>query len=642
MSAPDAELNLRTVPLVLWRLAGQGWKTYPKTCVLALTAALASTAANLATPRLLGQAVDLAHGLVALTPEATARSQEALLVTAFWIVVACALRSSLAALQGWCGEWLAQRIGYDLRLSFYDQLQRLSFADHDRYHSGDLLARGMLDLEGVRGFLESGVLRGITLLLLLGVGSWRLFTVDAALAALALAFVPFVLWRATRMGVLLRLSWRRLQECMSDMTLGMEENLQGQRVVRAFATKQYELARFDSISAKALSITLQRIRMRLGTNASMNLAYYASMGLVLWAGGSRIAAGTLTAGTLSEVLTFMTLLQMPLRGVGMIVNSAARAGGAGTRLFEILDLQPTITEAPDAHDFVPSDGVLRVENLSFAYPSLPERLVLQDLNFELHAGQTLGIVGAPGSGKSTLAALLARHHDPVAGRITLDGQDLRSLRLHSLRQQVATVAQESFVFDASVHDNVAYAEPELDREGVEHAARIAQLHVQAQRLPDGYDSRVGERGVALSGGQRQRLSIARGLVPDRRVVILDDSASALDALTERALREALRPVLADQALIIIAHRLSAVRDADQIIVLDQGRIVERGRHEELLRSGGLYAQLWALQHGDADDAARGNSVPGPIVNEQRAAAGITSETRPSAMDSPNRAVEDVA
>ncbi|KAF1047542.1 ABC transporter ATP-binding protein [Xylophilus sp.] len=606
--ASVAALNLPAVPRVLWRLTRQGWTTYPKACAFALATAFASTAANLATPHLLGKAVDLAHGLAGSTPEVAARTQQALVATAFWIVVACALRSTLAALQGFCGEWLAQRVGQDLRLAFYDKLQRLSFADHDRYHSGDLLARGMLDLEGVRGFRESGVLRSITLLLLLGLGIWRLFSVDPMLAALALTFVPFVLWRAVRMGVWLRVSWQRLQECMSDMTLGMEENLQGQRVVRAFAARLRELARFDAVSARALSMTLERIRIRLGSNAAINLAYYASMGLVLWAGGARVAAGTLTPGALSEVLTFMTLLRMPLHGVGMIVNAAARAGGAGTRLFEILDMRPAIAEAPGARDCVPGDGVLRVEGVSFAYPSQPDRLVLRDVSLELRPGQVLGVVGAPGSGKSTLGALLARHHDPVAGRITLGGQDLRSLRLRSLRRQVTTVPQEAFVFDASVHDNVAYAEPELDRGGVEQAARTAQLHAQAQRLPDGYDSRVGERGVALSGGQRQRLTIARGLVPERRIVILDDSASALDTLTERALREALRPALADRALVVIAHRLSAVRDADQIIVLDHGRIVERGRHEDLLRTGGLYAQLWVLQHGAAGD---GGDVPAP-------------------------------
>jgi ATP-binding cassette subfamily B protein len=327
----------------------------------------------------------------------------------------------------------------------------------------------------------------------------------------------------------------------------------------------------------------------------MNLAYYTAMALVLFFGGRRVADGSLTVGMLTEFLTFMSILQQPVRQVGMIVNSSARATSSGRRLFEILDAEPEIADVPGAKDLAIDHGVPRLENVAFTYPG-STRNALSDINIEVPAGRTLGIVGAPGSGKSTLAGLIPRFYDVTAGRITIDGQDIRQVTLHSLRRAVSLVQQEIFLFDTSIHNNVAYTDPWAQEERVIEATSIAQLHEHIATLPKGYSTRVGERGVSLSGGQRQRMSIARGLVAQPDIIILDDSTAAIDAATEQRVRAALRDAVNHMATIIIAHRLSALKDADEIVFLEGGRIVERGNHQHLVALGGRYAALWALQN----------------------------------------------
>lgn len=583
-------LDLGAMPSVLGRLARLAGH-HPWRAAAAVACATALAGFNVLTPKLLGDAVDLAVRAPAAGGDA------ALWVAALALVAAFTGRGLVTGGMGYFGESVAQRVGFELRLAYFDQLQRLDHRFHDTHHSGDLIARGMLDLEGVRGFIEMGMLRAVMLVLLVGAGLWRLLHVDATLALLALSFVPFAVWRAARMGAMLRLSWQRLQAMMGELARGMEENLQGVRVVRAFAAKAHEMARFDAVSDAALRLSNLRITHRMSAVSQMSTAYYAAMGAVLWFGTHQIAAGRLGVGSLAEVLTFMTLLQMPVRQVGMIVNASARATSSGARLFEVLDRTPAITDAPDAVDLPPGPLVLRFEDVSFGYSdAMGGRSALQHIDFELRPGRTLGIVGAPGSGKSTLVQLIARLHDVDAGRITLGGHDIRQLRLASLRAAVGIVQQEVFLFDTTVHHNAAYAAPDASRAQVVEAVTQAQLHPHAVAMPEGYDSRVGERGVALSGGQRQRLAIARGLVGDPAVIVFDDATSAVDTATEQALRTALHEAVRNKASIVVAHRLGSVQHADEILVLDRGRIAERGSHAELLARGGLYAEVWALQN----------------------------------------------
>jgi ATP-binding cassette subfamily B protein len=396
------------------------------------------------------------------------------------------------------------------------------------------------------------------------------------------------------MGFLLRVTWLRVQELMGQLTLTMEENLQGIRVVRAFAGRAFELAKFDRAAQDVIAFQYRRITLRFTGVAWMNVSFHISLGLLLWLGGRKVLAGQMTVGRLTEFLTYMTLLQAPIRQVAMIVNSMARATSAGARVFEVLDLEPEVRDAPQARPLAPTQGVLRFDNVGFRFQP-GGKPILQDISFEVRPGRTVGIVGPPGSGKSTLANLIPRFYDVTEGRITVDGTDIREVTLASLRQYVGLVQQEAFLFDASVGHNVAYADPWAEDARIEHAARTAQIHEHIAALPQGYDTRVGERGVALSGGQRQRMSIARGVVPGPGVMVFDDSTAAIDAVTERKVRDGLARATQTKATVIIAHRLSSLMHADEILVLDEGRVVERGSHAELVARGGVYAELYALQ-----------------------------------------------
>jgi len=608
-ASPSHVIDMKSLPRVLGRLTRLSLR-YPWRAALAVIFAMGAAVLNIVTPHLLGEAVDQASNLLS-HDRATAKGVLASLMSiGLLIVAASAVRGVFTGGYGYLGENIAQRVGCDLRLAFFEKLQRLSFSYHDRVHSGDLIARGILDLEGVRAFLESGLLRAVTLILLLGVGSWRLFQTDGPTGLVALSFVPFVIWRAARMGALLRLKWMLLQEQMSLLIRAMEENLQGVRVVRAFSAKLFELANFDKWADAALHLSNQRITIRMGTTSIMTTAYYGAMVLVLWVGGHRIAAGHLTVGSLTEILTFMTILQLPLRQVGMIVNSSARAASCGQRLFEVLDLEPAVRDAAGARDLVITEGVLRFENVDFSYDNSGGEKVLTNISFEVRRGKTLGIVGPPGSGKSTIAQLIARFYDIDSGRISIDGQDIRDVTLSSLRRAVALVQQEIFLFDTSVQENVSYADPWVDNERVIEAASVAQIHDHVAGLPKGYRTHVGERGVVLSGGQRQRMSIARGLVANPDIMVFDDATAAIDAITERQIHGGLRNAVGSMATIIIAHRLGSLMHADEIIVLNQGRIVERGTHMQLLQENGLYAGHWRLQN--RTEAQPGNADPGPL------------------------------
>lgn len=588
-----ARVDVSKMPRVLQRITALSLR-YPGRMAIAVACSLGAAVASLTLPKLFGQGVDQAGALLTTGAAHAAEAQAALWTTALLVIAATVIRGVLTMMTGYQSEYVSQRVGYDLRLKYFQQLQRLSFGFHDRIHSGDLVTRGMLDLEGARVFIQSGVMQLVSLVLLLGFASYMMLTTDLVMGLIGLAFVPIAGFALGRMGFLLRVTWLRVQELMAVLTLTMEENLQGIRVVRAFAGKRFEMGKFDAASKDALDFSYKRITLRFRAVAVMTVSFYGSMGLLLWYGGHKVAGGAMTVGKLTEFLTYMTLLQTPIRQIAMIFNAAARATSSGARLFEVLDLEPDIADAPGAKALAPSAGTLRFENVDFAY-NPDGKQILRGVSFEVRAGQTLGVVGPPGSGKSTIANLIPRFYDVTGGTITIDGQDIRDVTLASLREYVGLVQQESFLFDASIGHNVAYADPWADDERIEGAARTAQIHDHIAGLPETYETRVGERGVALSGGQRQRLSIARGVVPGPGVMIFDDSTAAIDAVTERRVRDALAAATATKATIIIAHRLSSLMHADHIVVLDDGVVAERGTHAELIKAGGVYADLYELQ-----------------------------------------------
>jgi ATP-binding cassette, subfamily B, multidrug efflux pump len=601
--AGPAKVDVSQMPRVLQRITALAWRHRGR-MVLAIACSLGAAAASLTLPRLFGGAVDQAQALLSAGPSRAAEAQAALWTTAFLVIAATTLRGVLTMFSGYLGEYVSQQVGYDLRLRFFQQLQRLSFGFHDRVHSGDLITRGMLDLEGARVFIQNGLMQALTLVLLLSFSIYMMVSADRVMALIGLAFVPIAGVALARMGFLLRVAWLRIQELMAVLTLTMEENLQGIRVVRAFGGKRFEMAKFDRASIDALNHAYKRIVLRCRGVSVMTVSFYGSMSLLLWYGGHRVVDGTMTAGRVTEFLTYMSLMQSPIRQVAMIFNSAARATSAGGRLFEVLDLEPEIADAPGAAPLTPTRGVLRFDKVGFSYGE--GAVTLADISFEVGPGQTLGIVGPPGSGKSTIANLAPRFYDVSQGAITIDGQDIREVTLASLREYVGLVQQEAFLFDSSIGHNVAYADPWASEERIVGAATTAQIHDHVDALPGAYETRVGERGVALSGGQRQRLSIARGVVPGPGVMIFDDSAAAIDAVTERRVRDALAQATRAKATIIIAHRLSSLMHADEILVLDQGRIAERGTHAELVALGGVYADLYAMQTRAAtlDEPAR--------------------------------------
>lgn len=567
---------------------------------ISILGALVAAGFQLAIPRYLGDAVNNAQSLLASGVVGGA-AERVLLTTALILLGVSIVRGLFTAVYNYSSEAVGQILGYELRIAYYEKLQHLSFRYHDRVHSGDLMTLGMLDVEGVRLFVNTGFIRTIYLAVLIGAGAYLLLSSSLLLGILSLSFVPFVGWLAIRTRLFLRESWLRLQERLAVLTRVMDENLSGIRVVRAFGAQAHEMDKFDRASLRAYRLTKHRIGISARSDSFMTFAYFFSMVLVLWVGGQEALAGKITLGDLTEFLAYMTILQMPVRQIGLMVNSYARASTCGERLFEVLDRKPDIVDKPGAGRLELARGVLRFENVEFKFdPAAPP--VLSEVSFEAGPGKTIGIVGPPGSGKSTIAHLVPRFYDVTSGRITIDGADIRDVTLESLRRSVSVVQQDNFIFTASIQNNVTYGDPWSDRDRIEAAAANAQLDAYIRGLTEGYETLVGERGVSLSGGQRQRLAIARGLLLRPPIMIFDDSTAAVDAATERKILMAVRQIAGERAVIIISHRLSTLMHADEILFLEKGRIVERGSHEELLRLGGRYASLYDLQSSATGEA----------------------------------------
>lgn len=563
---------------------------YPVRAGLALAATVAAVLMQLSIPVILGRAVDQTQAVAAAKADA-----DTLLPIALLLLIASIARGLFTLVQNYTAESVGHSLARDVRNAVYGTIQSLPFSFHDRTHSGDLITVGMLDLEGVRMYFSTALVRTVLLGLLIGLGATLLLSTNLTLGLLALSFVPFAGWRSTVMRLALRRTWLILQERLGVLSQVMEESLAGIRVVRAFASAEHEMGKFETASKSALELSHKRIETRVSNTSAMTLAFFVSMGLVLYFGGRQVAAGDITLGTLATFLTFMTILQMPVRQLGMMVNGYARASTCGARLFALIDHEAEIENAPNAKDLKITEGTLKLENVSFAYSGDIQRQAVSNISFEARRGETIGIVGPPGSGKTTLMHLIPRFYDPIEGSISIDGQDIREATLSSVRQAVAVVQQDSFLFTTSIENNIAYADPFTETPQIRGVAESAQLHDYILGLPGKYGTIVGERGVSLSGGQRQRLSIARTLMMEPAVLIFDDSTAAIDAGTERRIRNALKEYAKDRVTLIVAHRLASLMHADRILFLENGRIVEQGSHEELLKLGGRYSDLHKLQ-----------------------------------------------
>ena len=535
-------------------------------------------------PRLLGNAVDeaLVSGI---------RSQ--LLVLAGWIILVSVLRGLFAYGQTYLAESVSQRAAYDIRNDFFGKLQALSFGFHDRQQTGNLMSRATQDVEAVRWFMSLGLVRGLQLVFMLGAVAALLLVTNWRLGLVSLAFVPLVIWRAVVMARRLRRTWTQVQEETGHMTTVLQENLTGMRVVKAFGAREHEQAKFEAKATAVADHTYSASLLFASQGSLMTLIFTMAMGAILWFGGREVAADRLTPGELAAFILYMGVLQMPVRMIGWLVNTFSRAASAGQRIFEVLDAVSPVEEKPSALQLPRVRGYVKLEHVSLKYDSLGP--AVRDIDFEAEPGQLVAILGSPGSGKSTVVHLIPRFYEVSEGRVTIDGIDIRDVTLASLRHNVGIVLQDIFVFAASLRDNIAYGVDDASSEDIERAARVAQLHDFIEGLPDKYEAWAGERGVALSGGQRQRLAIARTILLDPPILIMDDSTSSVDMGTEYLIQQALAEVVKGRTTFVIAHRLSTVRQADLILVLDGGEIVERGTHQELLARDGFYRKIYDLQ-----------------------------------------------
>ncbi len=516
-----------------------------------------------------------------------------LLLAAAAVVVTSSLRGLFAYGQGYLSQAVSSLIAYDLRDSVYNHLQRLSFSFHDESETGQLMSRLTVDIEAVRNFTTLGLLRALVAAVTFIAVTIVLFELDWRLALVTLICVPIIGMLAWQVAKRLRPLWAGVQNETGALGTIMQESLSGMRVVKAFTREDFEIEKFDKKNRELRDLNLAALRLSAWNQPLMVLALNVITVLIVWIGGIAVIGNHLSLGTLVAVTQYILLLGTPVRSFGFMVTWWMRGLSGGVRIFDVLDTQPTIVDAPDAHELEDVKGEVRFEQVSFAYGTGPA--VLHDITIEAHPGQIVALLGATGTGKSTILHLVPRFYDVNSGRITVDGYDVRDITLVSLRSNIGLVLQDVFLFNATLRDNIAYGVSNATEEQIIAASKAARLHDFALTLPDGYRTWVGERGVTLSGGQKQRVAIARTLLLDPRILILDDSTSSVDMETEYLIQQALDAVMQGRTTFVVASRLRTVKNADQILIIEHGSIVERGTHASLLALNGRYKQLYDLQ-----------------------------------------------
>jgi ATP-binding cassette subfamily B protein len=481
----------------------------------------------------------------------------------------------------------------DMRSGLYARLVRLSFGFYDRHQTGQLMSRATVDLQGVRFFLGYGLIFFFQNALTVVSVTVVLFFFQWELALIALAITPPLVVLAYRYSHVAHPTLRDVQQRLADVATVAEENIVGVHVVKAFAQEPAEEGKFRNRSELVFGQTLKANRQRATYVPLISFVPLLAQAFVLLVGARMVAHGRLTPGSFSAVFLYLGMLVTPLRSLGMWVGQAQRATASGERIFQVIDEPEDIADRPGATRLAPGPGHVRFEHVSFEY--LPGRLVLEDVDLEIAAGRTVALIGHTGSGKTTLTSLVPRFYDATAGRVLVDGQDVRDVTLTSLRSAVGVIAQDPFLFSATVRENIAFGRAGISDDEVRRVAQLAQAHEFIDRLPDGYDTVIGERGITLSGGQRQRIAIARALAVDPRILILDDATASVDATTEAQIRAGLRIAMEGRTTLIIAHRLSTIALADEIVVLADGRVAARGTHDELVGSSPVYREIY--EHG---------------------------------------------
>jgi ATP-binding cassette subfamily B protein len=560
-----------------WRLLGF-LRPYRRGVVTSFVLAALAMAAGVLIPYLVGLTVDrIREGEQDLWPLAAAIGGAGLLRLVF--SVARRLVAGRVSLG----------VEYDLRNRMYAHLQSLELGFFDGQQTGQLMSRSTVDLQAIRFFLGYGLVFILQSALTILIAAAVMLAVNPSLALVALAPVPFVVAIATRYGKLNRPASQEVQQRIAELTAEAEENVSGVRVVKAFAQEARQMARFRTAVGRVFDQSMVSTRLRAFYNPFIGFLPQLGLAALLLVGGRQAIDGSITIGEFVAFYGYVLMLVSPMRTLGIALGMSQRAVASGARVFEILDRLPRMTAPAGAPPLPAGQGEVRFENVTVAYDG--GEPVVREVTLAVAAGRTIALVGATGSGKTTLAALVPRLYDPVEGRVLIDGADVREVDPGSLRHEIALVSDDAFLFSASLRENVAYARPNASDAEVHAAAERAGLAEFVDELPDGYETRVGERGLTLSGGQRQRVAIARALIANPRILILDDATSSVDATTEARIKEALREVMRDRTTFVIAHRLSTISLADEIVVLEDGRLAARGTHDELLETSDLYREI---------------------------------------------------
>ena len=577
------------------RFALPYWKGLTVTAI----AILSTAGFAIATPWLLRWAIDTAISTEIVEGD-TAISITGWLVAVagLALVGAAVLRGTSMFVQRYLAEWVGQTVAYDLRNAIYQRLQTLSFRFHDGAETGQIMVRATQDVEVVRMFINFGGVQ-LSFTIVLGVGTLVIMLlINWPLALMVWGLMVIIAARSAFVARRLRPIWNDVQESQAQLGTVLQEALSGIRVVKAFGRAEFEGQKFGRAAGWLQQRSYDASMVQAVNMPLMTMLGAVAIVITIWYGGREVVNGNFTVGELTMFLMFLTVLQMPIRGLGWMVMMVPRAATAGMRIFEILDQESEVQERPDAVAPTRPQGHIRFENVGFSYD--PRSPVLGGIDFEAKPGELIALLGLTGSGKTTVVNLIPRFYDASVGQVAFDGQDVRDWPLEALRQQVAIVQQEVFLFAASLKENIAYGRPDATDEEIEAAAKLARIHHFINRLPEKYDTWVGERGANFSGGQKQRIAIARALLMDPRVLIFDDSTSSVDAATEFEIQQAMAALMRGRTTFVIAHRLRSLREADQILVLDKGQIVQRGKHDELLRAGGLYREIYELELRDQE------------------------------------------
>jgi ABC-type multidrug transport system fused ATPase/permease subunit len=517
----------------------------------------------------------------------------ALTLFVFAVVLVGLFRAVLMAGRRLISGRQALAVEMDMRQGLYAHLVRLSFGFYDRHQTGQLMSRATVDLQGVRFFLGYGLIFFFQNVITVVFVTVVLLAFEWQLALISLAITPVLVVLAYRYSHVSHPTLREVQQKLADVATVAEENIVGVHVVKSFAQEAQERAKFEQRSEAVFDQTITANRQRALYVPLISWIPLLAQGAVLLVGARMVTSGELTVGGFVAFNLYLGMLVVPLRSLGMWIGQAQRATAAGERIFEVMDAPEEIADRPGALELPPGGGRLQFERVDFEY--MDGRPTLEAIELDVPPGRTIELIGHTGSGKTTLTSLVPRFYDVTAGRVLVDGADVRDVTLHSLRRAIGVIPQDPFLFSATVRENITFGAPELSDDEVVRIARLAQAHEFVERLPDGYDTVIGERGITLSGGQRQRLAIARAIAVDPRILILDDATASVDATTEAKIRLGLREAMRGRTTLIIAHRLSTISLADEIVVLDAGRIAAQGTHDELLEASQVYRDIY--EHG---------------------------------------------